>query len=167
MTIRYNQTKNELNWSMGGSPFKVEPWGSVSLDDQLMRLCLARGLPLGDVRVPPEHRARIKVEEEKRASENAPLLKLKEQADKAAESERAARRELEERNVQLVKALEKGRDLSARIKALETELAAAKADKGAAESLLAESAREATESAARAIRAETSEPKKAKRQADG
>ena len=87
----YNQTKTRLAWAMGGTAYEAEPWGSVDLPDGLARAAQKLGVPLGEVPIPPEERAQVRIAEERAAADAAPLRALEARATKAEAAERAGR----------------------------------------------------------------------------
>lgn len=156
MARLYNQTKNALSWKMGDPPevYECEPWGSVDIADDLVWAAHSRGLPLDITPVAPELRARTRVADEQAANQDAPLRALKEAAEAAEASERAAKLELGRVQVELNEAREALRESNELVTKLGRDLGQAKSDKDAAESLLVESGAQATASEERAMRAE-------------
>jgi chromosome segregation ATPase len=150
----HNQGKNALSWDMGGERFSCEPWGAIEIPDALVSAVRSRGLPLDVTPVAPELRAQVRVADERAASDAAPLLALRKQADDAQASERAAKAEVEALSVELSAERGKLRDAREQNAELAKKLKAAAADKEAAERLLTEASAQATASEERAIKAE-------------
>jgi hypothetical protein len=150
----YNQTKNQLGWSLGGKKLEAEPWGPVDIPDALAAAVRKMGLPLGIAPVAPEHRALVRVADEQAAAAAEPLRVLKAAADAAQAGERAAKEELERMSVELGSVRGELRQARESITDLKGRLKQALADKGAAEALLSETAANAEASEARAIKAE-------------
>lgn len=150
----FNQTKNELAWSMGGQAYGCEPWGSLEVPDELVPACRSRGLPLDVAPVSPEARAQVRVADERAAADQAPLLALKAQAENAQAGEREAKRELESASVEISRLRSELRAANELADSLRDQLARVTSDKDAAEQLMSAAEQRATEAEAKAIRAE-------------
>ncbi|HEU4544363.1 MAG TPA: hypothetical protein VFR23_24745 [Jiangellaceae bacterium] len=168
----FNQSKNELRWTLGGSAFEAEPWGPVDVPDEFVAAVRKLGVPLAVSPVAPEARARQKVSDDATAQQDSALRGLKQRAEVAEADARAAREELERLSIELSKAREGQRTAEEAARELSEQLARAKADAKAAEGLLSEQASKAAEAEEKALRAEAmlvdraEKPKKSK-QAEG
>jgi hypothetical protein len=154
MARLYNQSKNQLGWSMGGVAYSCEPWGVVEIADELVSAAVSRGLPLGPVQVSPEERAQVRIADERAASDQAPLLALKAQLEQAQASEREARAELGRVSVDLSTAKNALREAGELNEKLGDKVRRLESDKAAAEQLLTEADKRATDAEARAIKSE-------------
>jgi regulator of replication initiation timing len=154
MPTLHNQSKQSLSWDMGGQTFTCEPWGSVDVPDAMVAGCRRRGLPLDSVPAAPEIRARVRMSDEVQAAQDADTKRMRDAIAAAEASARAAKEALEQAQLDLGAALEDGRKLKDENAKLRKEIASAKADKKAAEELIAETAKQATDSEERALRAE-------------
>jgi chromosome segregation ATPase len=150
----YNQTKKNLSWSMGAATFACEAWGSVEIQDDLVPLVLSRGLPLDVAPVAPEQRAQAQIADAVEAGKSDALRALRDQAEDARAAERAARDEIARMSVELSEARERAKKAESAAEKLTGDLSRMKADKQAAEELLAAEGVRATDAETRAIRAE-------------
>lgn len=150
----FNQTKNQLGWSLGDVAYSCEPWGAVDVPEDVVKLTLARGLPLDFAPVSAEQRAHQRISDEQEASKADALRALKGQADSAQAAGRAVKEELGRCQVELSSARDSLRDALKRSESLADQLSRMKADKDAAEQLLAQESTRATDAETRAIRAE-------------
>jgi len=170
--LLFNQTKNHLKWSMGGQSFACEPWASLDLPDEIAEHCTKRGIPLGVAPVAPEHRAQVRVEDERKASDDSALLAMKDRAEAAEADARAARGELTQAKQDLSAARGESKRLADELEKRTGELSRCQADKKTAEELLDAEAKRATDAEAKAIKAEallseTRKPKPEKRASAG
>jgi hypothetical protein len=150
----FNQGKNQLGWSMGGVGFSCEPWGVVEVPDEFIESVKSRGLPLDVAPVAAELRAQVRIADEQAGAREAPLLALRQQADDAAASERAAKEELARCSSELTAARDELRRARDQIGTLEADLKRVTADKASAERLMSEHADKAAEADAGRIKAE-------------
>lgn len=150
----YNQTKKPLSWKMDGEIYECESWGAILIPDEIVYAVKARGLPLDVTPVAPELRAQERIADQHAANRDAPLHALKKAVDDAQAAQRAAKAEVESLQVELSKAREHGHDLAEQLTAKGDALARAVSEKEAAESLLSEAGKRATDAEERAIRAE-------------
>jgi hypothetical protein len=160
----FNQTKNQLRWSMGGKVYEAGPWDSVEIPDQFGPAARKLGLPLAVAPVAPETRAQVRVADESAAAAQEPLRLLRKAADEAQAGERAAKEELERLSVELSAARAAHAQCSAELDRTREQLARANSDREAAERLLTETAAGAEASEARAVKAETLMAEKSKAQ---
>lgn len=158
----FNQTKNQLRWDMNGALYECEPWGPVELPDELVAAAKSRGLPLDLVATAPEIRAHERIADERAVADQAPLLALRKEADEAKARETAAVDALERCQADLASARRSLIESDTLVEQLQDKLRRMTADKDAAEKLFSEASAQATESEARAIKAEAllSETKK-------
>lgn len=154
MTMLHNQTKSPLAWEMSGRQFACEPWGAVDLPEKLVPIANAYGLPLGSVPVPPELRAQQRVVDEQENAKSDALRALRNEIRDAKAVAEAASKEVEKLQLQLQQARTQARELGEELESVKRDHRSALADKKAAEDLLAETARAATDSEERAIRSE-------------
>jgi hypothetical protein len=91
----YNQTKNELEFSLAGEEYHVKPFGAVNIPDQWIETCRTRRLPLDVSPVPAETKATAIVAEERDAARADEVNKLNEALRIALASEAAAKEECE------------------------------------------------------------------------
>lgn len=164
--LAFNQTKHDLSWSLAGQKYSCEAWGSVDVPEELWPACKKLGLPLDVASVPPELRAQVRIEDERKASDDSALHALKERAEMAEASARSLKDELQRNIVELAESRGETKRANDEILALKSALARANADKKAAEEMLDAEAKRATDAEAKAIKAEAlaterkAEPKK-------
>jgi hypothetical protein len=154
MPTLHNQTKNALSWDMGGKQYACESWGPVDVPEKFSTIVKQYGLPLAAVPVPPEHRAQQRVVDEQESAKSDVLKALKAEIDASNARARVAAEELERCQSQLEESRTKVLAMSKELDTLKRELVAVKADKKAAEDLLAETARSATDAEEKALKAE-------------
>lgn len=150
----FNQTKNALSWAMGGEKFACEPWGPVDIPDEMVDPAKRRGLPLGEAPIAPELRAQQRIADEADASKLDALRSLKAQVELAVAGEKSAKDELGRVHTELSSARDALRQERAKTEKLGQEVARLKADKEAAEQLLAQESARAVDAETRAIKAE-------------
>lgn len=154
MTTLHNQTKNAISWDMSGKRFACEPWGPVDIPEGLVDIAKGYGLPLGPVPVAPEFRAQQRVTDEQETAKSDATRALKNEITLAKAEAVEAVREVERLNLKLQEVRTQYRELSSEHDSLKRDYASALADKKAAEDLLADTARQATDAEEKAIRAE-------------
>lgn len=152
MPTFHNQTKQRLSWDMGGRKFSCEPWGSVELPENLVVHCRKRGIPLDVVPVAPEMRAHVRMQDEIDAARADDIKALQRQVKTAQASEAFAKEELNRVQLQSDKVGARCRELEAECARLEAELESCKADKRAADELIEETAKQATDAEEKALR---------------
>lgn len=150
----FNQSKNQLGWSMNGERYGCEPWGPVEVPDELVAAVKSRGLPLDVAPVAVELRAQARIADEQAEAAEAPLRALRQQCDDAQASERSAKEELARLSSELTAARDELRRERDRAAKLEVELKRVSADKDSAEALMSEQAKKAAEADAARIKAE-------------
>lgn len=152
----FNQTKNQLRWSMGGQSYEADPWGTVTpeIPDGLVSVTKSMGLPLSSGPAEPAQRARQQVADDAAERSKQALFALRKQVDEAAATERYAREQLDARDIELSTVRSELRELKQRYDQLRDKLTAAKDDAKAAEGLLAEQSAKAAAAEERAIKAE-------------
>jgi hypothetical protein len=150
----FNQGKTALSWGMSGEAYSCEPWGAVEVPDALVEAVKSRGLPLAELPIAPESRARARVAEEEAAAMAEPLRALRKEADEAKADAEQARAETEKKHDELTKARVELRETREALAKAEAAAKRALQDQDAAEKLLSESAAEAEAAESRAIRAE-------------
>lgn len=157
----FNQTKNNLAWSMGGEAFACEPYGSLVVDDALLEPIRSRGLPLGVAPVPPEVKAVQRVAEAEADSKNGELATLRAAVVTAQAEANAARQEVELASVATSRANERATVLERDLAAARSSLESAQSERLAAEALLegqagaeSQAVAEVTKRAALAVAAE-------------
>ncbi len=152
--LAFNQTKHDLSWSLAGQKYACEGWGSVDVPEELWPACKRLGLPLDVASVPPELRAQVRIEDERKASDDSALHALKDRADKAEATARSLKGELERTITERDEARGGAKQALAEIEALKSKLARAEADKKTAEEMLDTEAKRATDAEAARIKAE-------------
>lgn len=150
----FNQTKNALSWSMGGVTYSCQPWGPVSVPDDLVGAVRSRGLPLGMAPVERETRAKVLIADEEAQARDAPLIQLRKQLEDAQDKAKAAEQELERMSAELSAVRDELRTEKAQVAELQEQALALKADKESAEALMSEQAQKAVEADAARIKAE-------------
>lgn len=91
----YNQSKNALRWDLGGNVYSCDPYGEISIPDDLVLHCKKRGIPLDVTPVAPEIKANKSLEASTEAAKNDEMLALQKQISEATAAEKAAKDELE------------------------------------------------------------------------
>lgn len=152
--LAFNQTKHDLTWSLAGQKYSCEAWGSVDVPEELWSACKRLGLPLDVASVPPELRAQVRIEDERKASDDSALHALKERAEKAEVTARSLKGELERTITERDEARGDTKRALGTIEELRSQLARANADKATAEEMLDAEAKRATDAEAARIKAE-------------
>lgn len=150
----FNQSKNQLGWSMGGENYSCEPWGPIEVSDELVPAVKSRGLPLDVAPVAVELRAQARIADEQAEAKEAPLRALRQQCDDAQAAERSAKEELARLSSELTATRDELRRERSSTAKLATELERVRADKDSAETLMSEQAKKAAEADAGRIKAE-------------
>jgi hypothetical protein len=150
----YNQTKHNLSWKIDGVQYECEAWGPIRIPDELLYAIKSRGLPLDVTPVAPEHRAQARIADQEESDREKPLLALKKAADEAQANERSAKQEVERLQVELGAANDTVRELRDIVTVAREECNRLTGEKVAAESLLSEAGKRATDAEERAIKAE-------------
>lgn len=158
----FNQGKYPLKWTMSGQAFECEPWGLVDVPDELVGSVKSRGLPLDITPVPHEQRAQARIADDQAAASDSALRAIHEKARRAEAAERIAKEELGACQGEVSRLNKELREAYQANEKLNDDVARLKADKKAAEDLLSEEARKATEAEERAIRAEALHAEKSK-----
>lgn len=152
--LAFNQTKHDLSWSLAGQKYSCEAWGSVDVPETLWPACKQLGLPLDVASVPPELRAQVRIEDERRASDDSALHALKDRAEKAEATARSLKGDLERTITERDEARGETKRAVSAIEDLRSQLTRANADKKTAEEMLDAEAKRATDAEAARIKAE-------------
>ena len=152
--LAFNQSQHTLSFSTGGVKFSCEPWGSVDIPDEFWGACVRMGLPLDIASVPPEKRAQVRVADERKASDEAIVHALREQAEAAEAVSRNLRTELQAKISELSEVRSEAKKLTEERDGLKSQLARALSDKKTAEELLDAEAKRATDAETRVIKTE-------------
>ena len=160
--LAFNQTKHPLSWALSGQKFACEPWGSIDIPGELWGACVRLGLPLDVAPVPPERRAKERVEDERKASDDSVLLALKDRVAAAEAAARTIKEELERTKIELSDARSETTRIRAENDKLVADIVRIQADKKTAEDLLDDAAKRATDAEAKAIRIEALASERAK-----
>ena len=99
----YNQSKNALRWGLGDKIYSCDPYGEVSIPDDLVLHCKKRGVPLDVTPVAPEIKANKSLEASTEAAKNDEMLALQKQISEATAAEKVAKDELEKSIASFVK----------------------------------------------------------------
>jgi hypothetical protein len=153
-TTLYNQTKSELRFTIGMQGFQCEPWGSLEMPSMFVVHCEKRGLPLGRTPVAPELRAHQRLQDEQESARSDDLVQLRKLLENAKAQAKTNAEQLADEQAAKGDALRRIAELETALAKSQADLKASLADKKAAEDLLAETARNATNSEERALRAE-------------
>ena len=153
--LAFNQTKHDLSWSLSGQKYSCEAWGSVDLPEELWLASKRLGLPLDVSPVPPEHRAKVQVEDERKASDESALFALKARAEAAEAEARATKGEIERVKTELSESQGKVKHFAKESERILGLLNAALVEKVTAEKLMDEANKRATEAEAKVIKADS------------
>lgn len=164
--LAFNQSQHTLSFSAGGQKYGCEPWSSVEIPDELWAACVRMGLPLDIAAVPPEKRAKVQIEEERKTSEEAALFALKERAEAGEARAASLHDDLQKKIVELSDARAEIKRLTTECDGLRAQLERTASDKKTAEELLDAEAKRATAAEAKAIKAEALATERAKQKAD-
>lgn len=91
----YNQSKNALRWELGGEIYTCDPYGEVSIPDELVLHCKKRGVPLDVTPVAPEIKANKSLEVATESAKKDEIVALQKQLSGATGAEKVAKEELE------------------------------------------------------------------------
>ncbi len=111
----YNQTKNQLRWSLSKFTFVCDPYGDVDVPDELVEHCKDRGLPLSVTPVAPEVKASDAVKSASDSAKKDEIFNLNKQLNEAIAGEKIAKLALEDSALEIS-------ELKNKVSALELDL---------------------------------------------